>query len=330
MPGTARLGVGAGELELDVAVELLEALLAGELGPGGPEQRGRSRSVVVLMAQSLRRGGRVQAARGRSRAQLAAGVVQGLVERAAGGASRSARTSIGTPLSASATSTSRWWAVSAVAIASRSAREQLGALDVARAGRPGVGEAGPASGSSGTSRPCQARRRSFTPGLEQGELVGPGREAAVAAEVVELGQHGDERVVGAWWARSSRSLPRRRGSAAAAGGDLEARGAQQQLVQAPDRLGVGARVARAKGRQPLARVGVGAQLGDGARADGEMRRYRARHADAVARWRLEAVAAMVGSGLHHLLRGAAAPALTPDPTRRRQERSFRARSMSRF
>src|SRR6185437_9710926 len=33
--------------------------------------------------------------------------------------------------------------------------------------------------------------------LQQRELVGPGREAALAAVVVELGQHGDQRVVGA-------------------------------------------------------------------------------------------------------------------------------------
>ena len=34
-------------------------------------------------------------------------------------------------------------------------------------------------------------------GLEEGELVCPGREAAVASEVVELAQDGDEGVVGA-------------------------------------------------------------------------------------------------------------------------------------
>src|SRR5205823_5398098 len=46
--------------------------------------------------------------------------------------------------------------------------------------------------------------------------------------------------------------------------DLEARRAKQQLVQAPDGLGVGARVARAQGREPLARVGVQRELGHGA------------------------------------------------------------------
>ena len=67
--------------------------------------------------------------------------------------------------------------------------------------------------------------------LEQGELVGPGREAARAAIVVELGEDGHERVVGTLLGEvlTLGSEPRRRRRAAA---DLKARGPQQQLVQA--------------------------------------------------------------------------------------------------
>ena len=43
-----RFGVGAGQRQLDVAVELLEALLAGQLGPGGPQDAAQAPQVVVL------------------------------------------------------------------------------------------------------------------------------------------------------------------------------------------------------------------------------------------------------------------------------------------
>ena len=91
--------------------------------------------------------------------------------------------------------------------------------------------------------------------------------------------------------------------------DLEARRAQQQLVQAPDGLGVGARVARAQRREPLARVGVRRQLGHGAGADGQRDAIapapRAAHGQ-----RLDVLAAVVGSGFHLLLGDARAIALT--------------------
>ena len=73
-------------------------------------------------------------------------------------------------------------------------------------------------------------------GLEQHELVRPGREAARAAEGVELGQDRDERVVGRLHgevvALALRHVPE--GSAAAV--QLEARAAQEQRVKGGDRL----------------------------------------------------------------------------------------------
>src|SRR3954452_6090598 len=43
-----RFGVGARQRQLDVAVELLEALLAGQLRPGGAEDAAQAQQVVVL------------------------------------------------------------------------------------------------------------------------------------------------------------------------------------------------------------------------------------------------------------------------------------------
>jgi len=47
-----------------------------------------------------------------------------------------------------------------------------------------------------SSRPCQAPAPRLDAGFEQRELVRPGREAAGAAEVVELAENGDEAVIG--------------------------------------------------------------------------------------------------------------------------------------
>src|ERR687898_2093378 len=87
---------------LDVLVQALEALVAGDLGAGGAEQAHRSPPIT---ARSLRR--------------ASCSVLYSaprVVSR------RSASTSIGTPLRASAVNTSRWWRVSEVCIASRTAR----------------------------------------------------------------------------------------------------------------------------------------------------------------------------------------------------------------
>ena len=47
-PGDRRVRVGARELELDVAVELLEAGLAADLGLCRPEQTARRRALVSI------------------------------------------------------------------------------------------------------------------------------------------------------------------------------------------------------------------------------------------------------------------------------------------
>ena len=68
-------------------------------------------------------------------------------------------------------------------------------------------------------------------GFEQGELVRPGREPALAAEVVELGEDGQQRVVGALLGEVlAIAAPQvRQGAAAAA--HLEASGLEQELPE---------------------------------------------------------------------------------------------------
>ena len=68
MPGTAASASAPASVELDVAVELLEALLAGQLGPGGAEDAAQALQQVVLGAhgevpRSWRSGSRPRAAR---------------------------------------------------------------------------------------------------------------------------------------------------------------------------------------------------------------------------------------------------------------------------
>src|SRR4051794_23297106 len=68
-PRHRRVGVGAGQRQLDVAVELLEALLAGQLGSGGGQDAGQAPQGVVLgvahgeLPRSWRSGSRPRAAR---------------------------------------------------------------------------------------------------------------------------------------------------------------------------------------------------------------------------------------------------------------------------
>ena len=113
------------------------------------------------MAPPRRRRGKPDSSR--SRAACAGRRATSCRARRGSSLSRSASTSIGTPFSASATRTRRWCGVSASAIASCTAREQLAAARPSRRAPARRGEARPTPpASSGTSRPCHARRRSFT------------------------------------------------------------------------------------------------------------------------------------------------------------------------
>ena len=138
-PGTASSASSPGELELDVAVELLEALLAGELGPGGAEQprqqHGRHRC-----RGHRSRSRRSRPARRERGAELAPGIVDGLVERAARGAEALGEDVDRDALERDARrGRSRWCGVRSCAIARRTAASSsrgLGALAAARRSAP--------------------------------------------------------------------------------------------------------------------------------------------------------------------------------------------------
>ena len=216
--GNRGVGVLAGELELDVAVELVEADVAADLGPAGPRSRpsacfrsGRSISCLLqpgvereaaarldaCAACGARRAGSCRARRGSCSA----------ARRARRSARRSARARRARGAgAASAPRRSRPAASSSSSLCSSlgvglepGAREQAPGLRLERhlASLPGA--------------LAQLHRR-----LEQRELVDPGREAAGAAEVVEAREHAHQRVVGGlrWRCRRARC---RAGAAASAG-----------------------------------------------------------------------------------------------------------------
>jgi hypothetical protein len=90
-------------------------------------------------------------------------------------------------------------------------------------------------------------------GLEQRELVDPGREAAGAAKVVEPSEHADERVVGGLVGDVVEVVAAQVRKRRAAPGALEPRGTQEQGMQARDGLVLRPAV-RSKVAQPRARV----------------------------------------------------------------------------
>src|SRR5436305_637456 len=110
--GNRRIGICAGELQLDIVVELLEALLAAQLGARWPEQtlqecfdgcvRWLGHRFPPLAPKPREK---PSAATVRRRCERASWIVLYSAPRVV--PSRSARTSIGTPLRATATSTSR-------------------------------------------------------------------------------------------------------------------------------------------------------------------------------------------------------------------------------
>ena len=171
--GNRRVDVLAGELELDVAVERLEARLAAR----PPARRGRAAGralasglVCVIGAlppamvpgRARGRAGAAAACAGRRARSCTAPRVSC---RAARRARRSARRS-----DARATSTRRWWGVSTSAIARCSVARSSPCSASASGSRPALEIAPQLSGSSGSSRPCQARFRSLTAASSRANL----------------------------------------------------------------------------------------------------------------------------------------------------------------
>ena len=237
MPGHGGVGVLAGQLGLDVAVELGEALVAGQLGSAArPEDA--AEAVAIAHSRSW-----PSAARRRRSFCLASWSVLYTAPRVE--SSRSASTSIGTSLRAIATSTLPLVRGELLLDRQSQRSEQLGRLGVLAGSRRAVGDQLPAVAVDRDLAVLPEPPACPDAGLEQGELVGPGGEAAGAAEVVELREHGHERVVGAL---VGQVVGVGGGSAPA---DLEARRSQEQRVQLRDRL-VALAARRAQPGQPFA------------------------------------------------------------------------------
>src|SRR5215218_7697423 len=165
-------------------------------------------------------------------AQLAARVVQGLVERAAGRAQALGehvdRDSVQregdehTPLVRRQYLADRLLQrVEELALLGRFARLDRGAREQA----PGLGLERYLTALPGP--PAQLYR-----GLEQSELVRPRREAAGAAKAVQSRQDGDERVVGRLVGDVVEVVAAQMRESRPAAGAFEARGAQEELVEA--------------------------------------------------------------------------------------------------
>ena len=164
---------------------------------------------------------------------------------------RSARTSIGTPLRVTATSTSRWRGLRLRSISSRSAANSSRVLGPALGRGAAVGECRPGLLGDRDLAALPGPAADLDARLQQGELVGPGGEAAFAAEVVELAQHRHQRVVGALLGEVLVVVAAQVGQRGAAAVDLEAGRLEQQGVQlghrglplGPSRAGAPARAA---------------------------------------------------------------------------------------
>ncbi len=146
-------------------------------------------------------------------------------------ARRSASTWIGTSLIVMATRISRWWAVSAWLMASRTARIGLGCFGVFVGSRALVGDQRPVCGIERDLAVLPGASAELDAGFEQRELVGPGGEAALTAEVVELAEDRQQSVVGALLGKVVVVATAHVGRRATAAVHLEACGAKQQLAQ---------------------------------------------------------------------------------------------------
>ena len=234
IPGIAASASCAGELELDVAVELVEALVAADLGPARAEQR-------AAPAES----GDPSASPPTSRGEAAP---------------RAARAACGARRAASCRGRRGW--CRGARRARRSARRSARARRAPRAGgasgprrsraaappsssrcsasSPGVGPAlansVPASGSRGTSRPCHARRRSFTAASSSANLYAQVVKRLSPRKSSSRREDAHQRVVGRLDARCRPARRRAGGKRRPATADLEAGRAQQQPVQARDRV----------------------------------------------------------------------------------------------
>ena len=186
--------------------------------------------------------------------------------------SRSASTSSGTPLSASATRTSRWCSVRQPSIESVIASHQLTRFGLTLGTLAGIGHQRPDLRLEHDLALLPGPSAQTHAGLEQAELVRPGREAARAAIVVELASTATSASSAACRARSSSSSPRTWDSAVAAAG--RARSAWRAAAAgATGRRPRRAPTDEAQGAQPSLRVGLRALRFADRGADGKARAH---------------------------------------------------------
>ena len=225
-------------------------------GPAGPSSRPSAclrsgLSITCLLQPSVERRARV----GEPPPQLAARVVQRLVERAA-----RRREPLGEHVDRDAVERERdehaalmrrqalldrlLQGLQELALLGRLVRSER----AAREERPGLRLERHLPSLPGPAAQLDAR-------LEQGELVHPGAEAARAAEVVEPRQHAHQRVGGGLARDVVERLAAQVRQHRPAAGDLEPGGAQQERVQPRDRLVANGPVG-AQRAQPFARVVV--------------------------------------------------------------------------
>jgi hypothetical protein len=130
--------------------------------------------------------------------------------------------------------------------------EKLAGLGVLVGRVSTIGDARPRVGVEGDLTVLPRPPSGLHPRLEQGELVRPGREAAVATEVVELGEDRHQRIVCAL----PHEIVQGRSVTARTAVDLMARRGHEQRVQLADRA-VPLRARAPQALQPGVRRGVG-------------------------------------------------------------------------
>ena len=222
VPGSRRLGSSPSSTSSTYASRIASPACSRRPRP----RRAAGRRVDSVMPL-LRRSDRV--ARGcEASTQLAASVEQVLVDRVAVRAESQRETSIETSLSATATKTSRWRSVSSSAGPAPQLLALLGLLRRAR--REGVGDLLPLRLLLRRLPPPGVPRH-LARDVEDHELVGPGREAARAAELVELGKDVHQRVVRRLLGEVVELRAGDRPECVAAAGDLVLRHPQEQPVQ---------------------------------------------------------------------------------------------------
>ena len=211
--GYRRVRVRSCDLELDVAVELGEALVAAQLRPAGPSRRARASSSRGVPSSSPPESVERQAGRNQMLPELPSRVVQGLVERATAASEALGEDVDGNPVQGERHEHAALVGRQRGGDSVLDGGEQL----VRSASSSGVetssAKRDQVSGSSGISRPCQARRRSFTAASRSANLYAQVVKRLAPRKSSSRARTETSASSAACRAMSSKSSPRRCGSA---------------------------------------------------------------------------------------------------------------------